>query len=303
MRRSSGVRMLGLFVLLAGALASPLAGQQLDDVTTLRRDYGVAQRRYDAAAAVWLQREERWRQANNALALARATGDDSDEDALESRALQASDELQQQDLRVAMVREELDSARVALRAALDRQLGRYSDQFLQAPTQAARDSIGVLIEDLRFQFAELADPDPEEILLTREVLPAITYDPRDRPSDLRNKIELAERQAERYTGLIEELEIEIERRRAFLRTERLQRDSRAGIRRFGDPQLPVTSGGSQSSQSGLAQDSTGIILDDLPPEEAIARLETQKLQLENSRAEMLRRAGIFRDLIRAEDNR
>ncbi len=284
-------------------LGAPLSAQQVDEVGDRRQEYLIAQQAHQAAVSVWLLEEAEWRRATNALALAQSSNNRVMRDSLEYRVLLQSRALQQADLRVAEMQEQLDSARVALLGALDRRMERYLTDFDRVQNLVQRDSIGALIEDLRNQFRELEEADPEQGLLARQVLPAINFDPRDRPADLRNKAELAERQAKRFEDLIAEIDQELNRRRDFLRTLRLAGDARAGRDRFGDPQVPVTNTGGQRSGSGLAQDTTGIVLDDLPPEEAIALLETQKLQLERFQAEMLRRAQLFRDLIRAEDDR
>jgi len=287
----------------AVALAAPISGQLTDEVGDRRQDYLFAQQAYQTAVAAWLIVEADWRRASNELAQAQTSGNLVMRDSLEYRVLLQSRALQQADLRVAALQEQVDSARVALMEALDRRRGQLLDDFDRAQNLVQRDSIGVLIQDLRNQFSELENPDPDAGLLARQVLPAINFDPRDRPADLLNKAELAERQAQRFEDLITEIDEDIARRRDFLRTLRLAGDARAGRDRFGDPQVPVTNTGGQRSGSGLAQDTTGIVLDDLPPEEAIALLETQKLQLEKFRTEMLRRAQLFRDLIRAEDDR
>lgn len=284
-------------ILALGVLASSPssgAGQSTEAILGERRlEYQAARAAYEAARRALSVVESQFSAALDEVGRARRAGD---EGALEDAFALARDRslpYGQQQTRVNEVRDSLDSARRALIDVLTVRLQELIAQIDVAASAAQRAELNVLLTDLDNELTTLESEEGDTFQLEPVVSPAITFDPRDGPDDLRAKAELLERQAAVTDTVIADTERQIETLNGRLRTERQLRDFMAGADRFDDTRVPVVAGPPTEGRVPAA-DSTRGGAPALTLDERIEMLREYRDELQAYRDQLLIRADQFR---------
>lgn len=294
-----GAGLLGaLAAILALAVAPPPAAaqaQSLEELVVQRRlEYRAARDAFDAARSAYSVVERQFSAALSEVSQARRANND---DRLQRAYAQAQDRsvpLRDQDRHLAEAREALGEARGALIQTLTGRQEQLVRQMDAARSAEERASLDALFRDISAELQRLEAEEGETYRVTPvEVLPEVTFDPRDGPDEIRAKAEILERQAAVADSAIQNSERQIENLNGRLRNERLRRDFVAGTDRFDDTRVPVVTG-LPSGDPTSPTDSTVAGARPLTLEERIENLREYIRQLESYRDQLLIRATQFR---------
>ena len=221
--------------------------------------YRAAQTAYEAALAARLVVEADWEAALDSVQAARQSADQEAYDRASERHMLLARDLTRLDRRVQQASDSLNAVRLDYLEAMDDRLGVLLELQDTASTLAEAERYGVLIDDLGNQYRELEAS--SDILTPQPLVPrgVLTYNPRDTPSRLRNKIEVADRQIELVQARIQEADDRIQGIEQRIRLQRQQENFRSTLGRFDDTRVPVGPPGESRSQGEQAvSDSTGV---------------------------------------------
>ncbi len=263
-RRLGRVLNPALVVLCIGVFASPavLSGQEDPARAELARQvlrFRSAQSSYDAALAARLVVESDWEAALDSVQAARLSSDQEAYSRASERHMMLARDLIAMDRRVQQASDSLSSARSDYLEAMDARLGELLELQDSASTRAQADQYQALIDDLANQFAELEAS--SDVLVPQLLVPqgVLAYNPRDTPSRLRNKIEVATRRIEFVQASIGEANERIEGLERRQRLQRQQENFSSSLGRFDATSIPVgTPGEARSQGQNAVSDSTGV---------------------------------------------
>jgi DNA repair exonuclease SbcCD ATPase subunit len=282
----------------AGEMAAqdPNLAQQDQSTLTLLNDQELRHRAavlaYEQALAARLVVEAQWEAALDSVQMARQSGDQDAYDRASERHMLLARDLTRMDRRVQQVSDSLEAVRSDYLEAMDARLGVLLELQESALTRADGERFGVLIDDLGNQYRELEAS--SDVLTPRPLVMqgVLAYSPRDTPSRLRNKIEIADRRIDQVQAGIEEAEGRIEGIEQRIRLERQQENFRTTLGRFDDTRVPVGPPGQSRSQGQQAvSDSTGVRTAPETLDEQLEGWRTLRGQLES----MLQRLEAVRD--------
>ncbi|MBT8402246.1 MAG: hypothetical protein KJP18_00215, partial [Gemmatimonadetes bacterium] len=287
----------GLSVVPAPTAAQDPALAQQDQATLIQLNdqelrHRAAVLAYEQALAARLVVEAQWEAALDSVQIARQSGDQAAYDGASERHMLLARDLTRMDRRVQQVGDSLEAVRSDYLEAMDARLGVLLELQDSALTRADVQRFDLLIADLGNQFRELEAS--SDVLTPRPLVMqgVLVYSPRDTPSRLRNKIEIANRRIDQVQAGIEEADGRIGGIEQRIRLERQQDNFRSTLGRFDDTRVPVGPPGQSRSQGEqTVSDTTGIRT---IPETLDAQLEgwrTLRGQLES----MLQRLESVRD--------
>lgn len=262
----------------------PAAAQQDPTLAELQRQ----ERRYDAAedayqAALTARRvvQGDFDAQLDSVRLARASGDQEAFDRASERNMLLARELSRMDRRVEATSDSLEVVRRDYLGAMDARVTVLLERQDAATTRDEAQRIGALIADLYNQYRELEESSdilrPQALQLTG----VLAYNPRDTPSRLRQKLELATRRIEEVQARIEEADDRIEGIEQRIRLARQSDNFQSALGRFGDTNVPVGPPGQSRSQGDPAvSDTTGVLTEPQSLEEQLAGWREYRVQLE-----------------------
>lgn len=259
-------------------------------------EYRIAVGAHDLALQRLSLAEQRWFDAAEEFAAARAAGDQERAEQARARAQPLALELQSARRRAEDTAEAVDSARIALMEAIDARLDSLVAQMEETTEPDERQALAIRIADLNNQYNELEREGEEPLVPQFANLPEILFDPRDGPAELRLKAEMADQRAAQANAFMEEADRQISELQERLRRNRDLQDLLAGIERFGDIQTPVGVRTRRTTeQEGVeAQADTLAAAEPLTLEERIEQLESLREQAEEYRDQMRALAERFR---------
>ena len=214
---------------------------------------------YEAALAALRVAESLSEAALDSVTTARQSGDQQAYDRASESQYLLSQDWTRADRRVQQVSDSLRAARSEYLAAMDERLTVLLELQESALTRADVERYDVLIEDLGNRYRELEDS--SDILTPQPLVMqgVLAYSPRDTPSRLRNKIEIADRRIGQVEEGIEEADERISGIEQRIRTQRQQENFRTTLGRFDDTRVPVGPPGQSRSQGDQAvSDTTGV---------------------------------------------
>ncbi len=273
---------------LGGVPNGALDGQAAAAVVQLRLEYREALSTLEAAVAAFEVVESRFNQAIDELTAAKDSGDEDRLDRAYAAAQAAAPPIRVREARVREKNEETEEARSRLGDALEVELDRLYAGEGTVPIEVLAD-LRVTIVDMENELDEMRGS-----FVGFDVQPAILVqlriDPTDGPTDIRNKADLLERRAARYTRDISEIDGRLEQLLKRQRLQRARNTALAGVRLFDDSRVPVGPPGQAGSQTppGGGVGSTDTT------EEQIRGLEQVRERLVEVRDQIVERAGQFR---------
>lgn len=293
-RTSTGIRRSGRVIhpalvvlcmgLLAGFAVPSTASAQDPTLAQLNEQelrYRAAQDEYEAALSARLVVESDWEAALDSVQAARLASDQEALNRASERHMLVARDLTRMDRRVQQASDSLAAVRAAYLEAMDARLGVLLERQDAAVTRAEAERYQALIEDLGNQYRELEAS--SDILTPRPLVPqgVLAYNPRDTPSRLRNKIEVATRRIELVQARIAEADDRIEGLEQRIRLQRQQENFRTTLGRFDDTRVPVGPPGQSRSQGDRAvSDSTGVRTAPETLEDQLEGWRTLRSQLE-----------------------
>lgn len=273
---------------LGGVPNGALDGQAAAAVIQLRLEYREAMSTLEAAVAAFEVVESRFNQAIDELTAAKDSGDEDRLDRAYAAAQAAAPPIRVREARVREKNEETEEARSRLGDALEVELDRLYAGEGTVPIEVLAD-LRVTIVDMENELDEMRGS-----FVGFDVQPAILVqlriDPTDGPTDIRNKADLLERRAARYTRDISEIDGRLEQLLKRQRLQRARNTALAGVNLFDDSGVPVGPPGQAGSQTppGGGVGSTDTT------EEQIRGLEQVRERLVEVRDQIVERAGQFR---------
>ena len=147
-------------------------------------------------------------------------------------------DLTRMDRRVQQASDSLQAARSDYLQAMDARLGVLLELQDSASTRQQAEGYQALIEDLENEYRALEAS--SEILVPQLLVPqgVLAYNPRDTPSRLRNKIEVATRRIEVVQTAIDEADDRIAGLERRQRLQRQQENFLSPLGRFDDTRIP-----------------------------------------------------------------
>ena len=255
-----------------GLLAAPGAAAGQTGPTLAERDratlarlteedqrYGRWEQEYEAALAAMRVSESQMETALDSVAVARQSGDQQAFNRASENQYLLSQDLTRADRRVQQVSDSLSAARSDYLAAMDARLTVLLELQESALTRGDADRYDILIRDLGNRYRELEDS--SDILTPQPLVMqgVLAYSPRDTPSRLRNKIEIADRRITQVEAGIAEADERINGIEQRIRLQRQQENFRTSLGRFDDTRVPVGPPGQSRSQGNQAvSDTTGV---------------------------------------------
>jgi FtsZ-binding cell division protein ZapB len=272
----------GLSGVFVPSAASAQADTSLAELNAQELRYRAAQIAYDAALAARLVVEADWEAALDSVQAARQATDQEAYDRASERHMLLARDLTRMDRRVQQASDSLGAVRSDYLQAMDVRLGVLLELQDSAATRIEAERYEALIEDLGNQYRELEAS--SDILTPRPLVPqgVLAYNPRDTPSRLRNKIEVATRRIELVQAGIDEADDRIESIQQRIRLQRQQENFRSTLGRFDDTSVPVGPPGQSRSQGEQAvSDSTGVRTAPETLEDQLEGWQTLRSQLES----------------------
>ena len=275
-----------LVVLCVGFFGAPNPVFAQDDATRaeLNRQelrYQAARDAYDASLTARLVVEAEWEAALDSVQAARMGSDQEAYDRASERHMLLAQDLTRMDRRVQQASDSLASARSDYLQAMDARLGVLLELQDSANTRRAADEYQALIDDLENEYRALevsSDVLVPQLLVSQGVL---AYNPRDTPSRLRNKIEVATRRIEVVQTAIDEADDRIEGLERRQRLQRQEENFQSTLGRFDDTRVPVGPPGQSRSQGqGAVSDSTGVRTAPQSLDDQLEAWQTLRAQLE-----------------------
>jgi hypothetical protein len=272
-------------------LPAPLLAQ--GDLSLVQADaaFEIAQREYDNVRLAAEYQAEIYLDALTAVQIADESGDEEEYRQAQARFLRESQELRRRETRIASLRDDLDTARENLLAALDLRMNGLEASFATASLQD-RQRIQASIQDMENQYRQL-QREGEEFEEPDTYLSSLRLGPRAGALEIRTVMEIAERRAQDAQESIDRLEREIQRLEGRLRRQRGARDFSASLDLFDATRLPTGLDRQEAQRPvGVAADSTAA--QPLTLEEQIEAWRDAQEQLGDFRDDMLRLAEEYR---------
>ena len=288
---------LGLAFLVGGpseALGQVTGSTIVQLVQDRELEYQAALSEYTAAYDAWEVLQRRWDQLMRDQSEARNQGDDDLWESIVADAQELSGQMNQAETRLQDLRDEWRASGTALVSALDAHLDLLTVQAQTAQSDDQPD-LATLYRDrdnrLRTVERELG---PTRALELRP-LPEITIGPRDSPRDILFKAQLLTRKVEQHETLISDVNGEIEDLQRRQRRSRVFGDFLAGVERYDDIQVPVTS---ETTRSQLPEEELAAAADSVQTvprsiEDRIQDLLTFRGALELRRDQLREKADSF----------
>lgn len=217
----------------------------------------------------------------DSVRVARASGDQEAFDRASERNMLLARDLSRMDRRVEETSDSLKAARRTLLQALDDRVGVLLEQQDDAATRTEAEEAGALIADLYNQYRELEES--SDILTPQPVVFSgrLAYTPRDTPSRLSQKLELATRRIEEVEDRISEADDRIRGIRDRIRLARQSENFQSSLGRFDDTSVPVGAAGQRrTSGDPTVADSTGVRTEPQSLELQLEGWQELKVQLE-----------------------
>ena len=293
---------LGAACLLLSWTSGPIGCQSTDEIVAQRElAYRAARDAFEAVRSAYDAYSGEFNNALTAVDRALRSGDADAIEAARAAAFDRSQPLQAQSLRVEDAAGVLDAARESLMQAITVRLQELVTEMAGA-ARPERDRLDAIFRDLRLRLESLQAEAREEPVLDPVVLPQINFDPRDGDVELRAKAEVLELRAALADTLIRHYDRQIADLRARQRVDRDRGNLLAGLRRFGDTEVPVVPvrppGGSQRVPV-VPGDSAAARASELTLEQRIESLLRARAQTEAYRDQALLRAERFRRRLRS----
>jgi len=212
---------------------------------------------------------------------ARQGSDQEAYDRASERHMLLAQDLTRMDRRVQQASDSLQAARSDYLQAMDARLGVLLEQQDSATTLRQAEGYQALIEDLENEYRDLEAS--SEVLVPQLLVPqgVLAYNPRDTPSRLRNKIEVATRRIEVVQTAIDEADDRIAGLERRQRLQRQQENFLSPLGRFDDTRIPVGPPGESRSQGQAAvSDSTGVRTAPQSLDDQLEAWQTLRSQLE-----------------------
>jgi hypothetical protein len=243
--------------------------------------YQAARDAYDASLTARLVVESEWGAALDSVQAARQGSDQEAYDRASERHMLLAQDLTRMDRRVQQASDSLQAARSDYLQAMDARLGVLLELQDSASTRQQAEGYQALIEDLENEYRALEAS--SEVLVPQLLVPqgVLAYNPRDTPSRLRNKIEVATRRIEVVQTAIDEADDRIEGLERRQRLQRQQENFLSPLGRFDDTRIPVGPPGESRSQGqGAVSDSTGVRTAPQSLDDQLEAWQTLRSQLE-----------------------
>jgi hypothetical protein len=263
---------------------------------------------YSAAFRALEVLEMRFGRASEALRSARNAGDKGGQEEALAIILRLGPERTQQELRVGEKAREVSAARGRLLEARSQRLEEFLGQAEIAREPDEIRELAILVQDMRFQIAELRAQEDPEVSLEPE--PYIVIEPRDGYEEIRDKADLLDLRGDQYEDLLGEIDRTLAGLRRDLRLMRRSDDFVAGVERFGDIRLPVGPPGARPDRDpdvaqppavgvGTAAEERPLTLEEriqaleITQREVVARIESIRVKAESFRRQIrLDMAGV-----------
>ena len=275
-----------LVVLCVGFFGAPNPALAQNDATRaeLNRQelrYQAARDAYDASLTARLVVEAEWEAALDSVQVARQGSNQDAYDRASERHMLLAQDLTRMDRRVQQASDSLQAARSDYLQAMDARLGVLLELQDSARTRVEAENYQALIEDLENEYRSLEgtiETLVPQLLVSQGVL---AYNPRDTPSRLRNKIEVATRRIEAVQTAIDEADDRIKGLEQRQRLQRQQENFLSPLGRFDDTRVPVGPPGESRSQGqGAVSDSTGVRTGPETLDDQLEAWQTLRSQLE-----------------------
>lgn len=291
-RTSTGIRWLGrvlnpaFVVAWLGVLLAtlPLVAQQdptLDDLQFQTVRYRAAEDAYQAALTAREVVQLSFDASLDSVRVARDGGNQEAFDRASEQNMLMARDLSRMDLRVEETSDSLQTARRDLLESMDSRVTVLLERQDSASTRGEAERIGALITDLYNQYRDLENS--SEILTPKPVVltGVLVYTPRDTPSRLSQKIELATRRIEDLQDRLDETDDRILGIEQRIRLARQSDNFQSSLGRFDDTNVPVGPPGQSRSQGDPAvTDSTGVRTQPQSLEDQLGDWQELKVQLE-----------------------
>jgi hypothetical protein len=283
-----------LVVLCVGVFFAPNPVLAQDDATRAalilqELRYQAARDAYDASLTARLVVESEWEAALDSVQAARQGSDQAAYDRASERHMLLAQDLTRMDRRVQQASDSLEAARSDYLQAMDARLGVLLELQDSAGSRLESQRYQALIEDLENEYRALEASSEilvPELLVSQGVL---AYNPRDTPSRLRNKIEVATRRIEVVQIAIDEADDRIEGLERRQRLQRQQENFLSPLGRFDDTRIPVGPPGQSRSQGqGAVSDSTGVRTAPQSLDDQLEAWQALRSQLETRLAVLMR---------------
>ncbi len=264
--------------------ALPLPAQSDPTLEVLQQEtlrYRAAEDAHQAAVTARQVVQSTFDATLDSVRAARATGDQEAFDRASERNMLLARDLSRMDRRVEETSEALKAARRQLLEAMDARVGVLLERQDQATTPAEAERVGALIADLYHQYRELEES--SDILTPQPVVFAgrLSYTPRDTPSRLSQKLELATRRIEEIGDRITEADERIRGIQDRIRLARQSDNFQSSLGRFDDTAVPVGAAGQRRTAGDPAvTDSTGVRTEPQSLEMQLEGWRELKVQLE-----------------------
>jgi hypothetical protein len=279
-------------------LPGPANSQVVLTIEELELEYSSKVQQHQAALRAWQVLESQFQRA---LQDSNAAQDSRDSDRINTAntlVLQLGSRNRIQGQRVAVLADDLRSARSALLLALGERVDSLYNQGEAAFDPQERLELGVLLDDANNRLVELrAEEEPETTL---EPMQDITIDLRDTPEIILEKAQNLEFRANRYELQLADVGRRLEELRKDQRRSRDVNDFLAGVERYEDTSLPVVSPGgrtvtpSDPGQLPPGSDTLGVEARPMTLEERIESLELLQEELQLRLQQVRAKAARFR---------
>lgn len=264
--------------------AAPLLGQDdptLEVLLTRTLRYEAAEDAHQAALTARQVVQGTFDSSLDSVQIARTRGDQEAFDRASEQNMLLARELSRMDRRVEATSDTLQLARREVLNAMDARTTVLLERRDAANTRAEAQRVDALIQDLANQYYEL---EQSSDILTPQPLAfsgVLAYSPRDPPSRLAQKIELATREIEKLENRISEADDRIQGIEQRIRLARRSDDFQSSLGRFDDTRVPVGPPGQTRPQGDPAvTDSTGVRTQPQSLEEQLEGWQTLRRQLE-----------------------
>jgi len=281
----------------------PLAGQEQTTEQALnarRLEYDAAKTSYEAARSALRVLDDQFQFALNEVDRARRSGDEGALDRAYALAHDRAIPYGAQEERVQQQHARLVTSRRALIEILAIRLDQLIEDMNDASSSAERAELNAFWNDLDHEMRDLESESESGLRIDPTVMPDIAFDPRDGVAERRFKAEILERRAASIDTTIVDVDRQIKVLNDRIRMQRQRADLMAGVTRFGDTQLPVTTGPPVGDRDlPAAADSVSARSEPVSLEAQLERLRETREQLVRYRDEHLVRARVFRESIRS----
>ncbi len=284
-----------------------MAGQVDSTLAALNEQslrYRAAEQAYQAALAARVVVQADFDAALAAVDVARRGSDQEAWDRASERAMLQAQDLQRMDRRVQEALDSLADARALYLNAMNDRLTVLLELHDAAATRPEAERIAALVLDLQNQYESLERS--TNVLMPQPVsfTGALMYNPRDTPSRLSYKIELANRRIEEMQARIVEADERIKLIGDRIRLRRQSENFNSTLGRFDDTSVPVGPPGQSRSQGQDAvSDSTGVRTLPQTLEDQLEGWTTLRRELESLLQSLIDARAVLRSHLGPPDDR